>query len=147
MFEQEYRERFSFGYSQLIDAWFDLPPILDKIFAGIHKTPQVLMGKTNQQIEDELNRMDNLIVHAQPCFKYDCNGFFSFTLNVQVNASFMPDEVDKVCEDYFDMLFNNILKHFVDFNGEPLSDSDAEDIADKLKNRKYWWMQPEGELT
>ena len=59
----------------------------------------------------------------------------------------MPDEVDKVCEDYFDMLFNNILKHFVDFNGEPLSDADAEDIADKLKNRKYWWMQPEGEMV
>ena len=147
MCEKEYRERFSYGYSKLIDAWFDLPPILDKIFMGIHKTPQVLMGKTNQQIKDELNKKDNLIVQAQPCFKYDYNGYFSFTLNIQVNASFMPDEVDKVCEDYFDMLFNNILKHFVDCNDEPLSDADAEDIADKLKNRQYWWMQPEGELT
>lgn len=134
MFTKEYKYEFSREYSELIDAILNRPSELNEIFYDFPAGFNWFLRKPIYQTCEELKKKDSLISNTHIMFSYNLvDMIISFNMIVTVNASFMPDEVDNVCQEYFDDLMEFINKRFEVKDGIMMTDEQAYELATSIK--------------
>lgn len=136
MFLKQYKHEFSIEYSELIDVILDTPTELNDIFYDYPAGVQWFFRKPLAEVCKDLQDKDILISSVSLKFLYNAiTGTHSFVMQVNVNASFMPEEVDAVCQDYFDNLMFFINKRFEDPNGIMMDNETAHELALSIRKR------------
>lgn len=135
MFTKQYKHEFSREYSELVEAILNTPTELNNIFYDYPAGLQWFFRKPRAEVCKELEDKDILISDVSLIFLYSVlTGTYSFVMLVNVNACFMPEEVDDVCKDYFDNLMSFINKRFEITDGIMMDDEKAHELA--LSRRK-----------
>lgn len=138
MFLKQYKHEFSRGYSELIDVILDTATELNNIFYDYPAGVQWFLRKPCAEVCEELQDKDILISSVSIIFLYNpITGTYSFVMKVNVNASFMPEEVDSVCQEYFDNLVKFINKRFEVKDGIMITDETAHELALSIRKRLY----------
>lgn len=89
-------------------------------------------------MEYELKKKDSLIKRVEFMFLLDIiSGTYSFNMIVTVNASFLPECVDEICQEYFDTIEKKMLDHFTGPNGRLITDDEAEEVVEGLIENWY----------
>ena len=79
-------------------------------------------------MEYELRKKDSLIKRVDFMFLLDpISGTYSFNMIVTVNASFLPECVDEICQEYFDTIEKELLDNFTGPDGRLITDDEAEE--------------------
>lgn len=140
MFTKRYRHDFSRSYSRLIDVQFNISEKFASIFytRGMNLSPSNYFKKSFSNMEYELRKKDSLIKKVEFMFLFDSvSGIYSFNMIVTVNASFLPECVDKICKEYFDTIEKEMLDHFTGPRGRLITDDEAELVVDGLIKNWY----------
>lgn len=133
MFTKKYRHDFSRSYSRLIDVQFNISEKFASIFytRGMNLSPSNYFRKSFSDMEYELKKKDSLIKRIEFTFLLDpISKTYSFNMIVTVNASFLPECVDEICQEYFDTIEKEMLDHFTDSNGRLITDDEAEECVE-----------------
>lgn len=134
MFTKKYKYEFSNEYSELIEAILNRSPELNEIFYDFPAGVDWFLRKPTYQTCEELKKKDSLISNVHIMFSYNVvDMILSFNMIVTVNASFMPDEVDSICQEYFDDLMKFINKRFEVKDGIMMTDEQAYELATSIK--------------
>lgn len=89
-------------------------------------------------MEYELKKKDSLIKRVEFMFLLDVvSGTYSFSMVVTVNASFLPECVDEICQEYFDTIEKEMLDHFTNLSGRLITDDEAEGVVEDLIKNWY----------
>lgn len=130
MYTKRYKHVFNMTQSQLIDAWESISDEMIKIFGNLGpRRPNEYFKKSFSDMEYELKKQDNLISGVQFMFLHDLRFMCtSFAMIVTVNASFMPECVDEICQKYFDKIEDEMMDHFRLPSGRIASDDDINTI-------------------
>lgn len=89
-------------------------------------------------MEYELREKDSLIKRVEFMFLLDLiSGTYSFNMIVTVNASFLPECVGDICQEYFDMVEKELLDNFTDPSGRLITGDEAEEIVSGLIKNWY----------
>lgn len=140
MFTKRYRHDFSRSYSRLIDAQFNISEKFASLFyaRGMNLSPSNYFRKSFSDMEYELRKKDSLIKRVEFMFLLDpISGTYSFNMIVTVNASFLPECVDEICQEYFDTIEKEMLDHFTNLNGNLITDDEAEECVEGLIKNWY----------
>lgn len=134
MFTQRYKHKFTIVQSQLIDAWNSISDKMIEIFGNLGpRRPNEYFKKSFDAMEYELKKQDNLISRVQFMFLYDpISMCTSFAMLVTVNASFIPECVDDICQKYFDKIEDEMTDHFRLPNGHIASDDDINAVIKNM---------------
>lgn len=134
MFTKKYKYELSRGYGELIEAILNRSPKLNEIFYDFPAGFGWFLRKPLYQTCEELKKKDSLISNVYITFSYNLiEMILSFNMIVTVNASFMPDEVDNICQEYFDDLIEFINKRFEVKDGIMMTDEQAYELAMSIK--------------
>lgn len=89
-------------------------------------------------MEYEIRKKDSLIKRVEFMFLLDpISGTYSFNMIVTVNASFLPECVDDICQEYFNTIEKELLDHFTDSSGRLITDDEAEEGVEGLIKNWY----------
>lgn len=89
-------------------------------------------------MEYELRKKDSLIKRVEFMFLLDLiSGTHSFNMFVTVNASFLPECVDEIRQEYFNTIEKEMLDHFTDPSGRLITDDEAEEGVECLIKNWY----------
>ncbi len=89
-------------------------------------------------MEYELRKKDSLIKKVEFMFLLDVvSGTYSFNMIVSVNASFLPECIDEICQEYFDKIEKEMLDHFTNLSGRLITDVEAEEVVEDLIKNWY----------
>lgn len=134
MFTKKYKYEFSSEYSELIVVILNQSPKLREIFHDFPAGVNWFLRKPIHDTNEELKKKDDLISNIHIEFSYNpIEMILSFNMIVTVNASFMPDEVDSVCQEYFDDLVEFINKRFEVKDRIMMTDEQAYELAMSIK--------------
>lgn len=129
MFVKEYRRAFSREWSIMIYRQQDIPMKAHEIFVLGPKTPHDMWGATSDDARRELREQDNLVHDVEMQFLIDImQSRIEYCIKVTVNASFMPESTDEICQKYFEDRWNHIRKIFGNVN-----DDEALEIAHAIE--------------
>ena len=140
MFTKRYRHDFSRSYSRLIDVQFNISEKFASLFytRGMNLSPSNYFRKSFSDMEYELRKKDSLIKRVEFMFLLDLiSGNYSFNMIVTVNASFLPECVDEICQEYFNTIEKEMLDHFTDPSGRLITDDEAEECVEGLIKNWY----------
>lgn len=131
MFKKRYEHKFSREFSYLIDRMFMIPEKVHEIFMIGLKTPQDMWGTNSIRSTLHLKELDNLIQDVTLHFTTDLKeGCISFCMIVNVNASFMPDTTDALCQEYFNGVLTRIQSYFAG-----MTEADAVEAAHAIEEQ------------
>ena len=89
-------------------------------------------------MEYELKKKDSLIKKVEFMFLLDLiSGTYSFNMIVTVNASLLPECVNEICQEYFDMIEKEMLDNFTGPDGRLITDDEAEEVVESLIENWY----------
>lgn len=129
MFVKEYRRAFSREWSIMIYRQQDIPMKAHEIFVLGPKTPHEMWGATSEDARRDLREQDNLVHDVEMQFLIDIiHSRIEYCIKVTVNASFMPESTDEICQKYFEDRWNHIRKIFGNVN-----DDEALEIAHAIE--------------
>ena len=129
MFVKEYRRAFSREWSIMIYRQQDIPMKAHEIFVLGPKTPHEIWGATDEDALRDLREQDNLVHDVEMQFLIDImQSRIEYCIKVTVNASFMPESTDEICQKYFEDRWNHIRKIFGNVN-----DDEALEIAHAIE--------------
>lgn len=135
MFVKEYRRAFSREWSIMIYRQQDIPMTAHEIFVLGPKTPHEIWGSTNEDARRDLHEQDNLVSDVEMKFLIDLRlSCIEYCIRVTVNASFMPESTDEICQKYFEDRWNHIRKVFGN-----VTDDEALEIAHHIE-KEYLGM-------
>lgn len=135
MFVKEYRRAFSREWSIMIYRHQDIPMKAHEIFVLGPKTPHEIWGSTNEDARRDLHEQDNLVSDVEMKFLIDLRlSRIEYCIKVTVNASFMPESTDEICQKYFEDRWNHIRKVFGN-----VTDDEALEIAHHIE-KEYLGM-------
>ena len=135
MFTKDYRREFSREWSLMISRQLDIPEEMHKIFVLGPRVPHDVWGASNIQAYNELHGQDILVQNVEMTFQTDCRTMtIWFSMNVTVNAGFMPESTDDLCQEYFEKRWKHIRDQFGN-----VSDAMALEIAHGIE-RNYLGM-------
>ena len=140
MFTKRYRHDFSRSYSHLIDVQFNISEKFAGLFhtRGMNLSPSNYFRKSFSDMEYELRKKDSLIKKVEFMFLLDVvSGTYSFNMIVSVNASFLPECIDEICQEYFDKIEKEMLDHFTNLSGRLITDDEAEEAVEGLIENWY----------
>lgn len=109
MYTKPYTHEFTARQSQSIGSWRFYNDELIALFG--HTNRNMFFSKSYNDMRRELMKKDILIDDVQFCFSDSITT--TFLMAVRVNASFMPECVDNICQDFFDEIIKEI-KYYVD---------------------------------
>lgn len=135
MFVKEYRRSFSREWSIMIYRQQDIPKKAHEIFVLGPKTPHEIWGATSEDARRDLHEQDILVTDAEMQFRIDMmHSRIDYCITVTVNASFMPESTDEICQKYFEDRWNHIRKIFGN-----VTDDEALEIAHAIE-KEYLGM-------
>lgn len=129
MFVKEYKRAFSREWSIMIDRQMDIPKKAHEVFVLGPKTPPEIWGATSEDALRDLNEQDILVTDVDMKFLIDMmHSCINYCIRVTVNASFMPESTDEICQKYFEDRWNHIRKVF-----DNVTDDQALEIAHAIE--------------
>lgn len=129
MFVKEYRRSFSREWSIMIYRQQDIPMKAHEVFVLGPKNPHEMWGATSEDARRDLYEQDNLVHDVEMQFLIDIiHSRIEYCIKVTVNASFMPESTDEICQKYFEDRWNHIRKVFGNVN-----DDEALEIAHAIE--------------
>ena len=135
MFVKEYRRAFSREWSIMIYRQQDIPMKAREIFVLGPKTPHEIWGATDEDALRDLREKDVLVTNVDMKFLIDVmHSRIDYCIRVTVNASFMPESTDEICQKYFEDRWNHIRKVFGN-----VTDDEALEIAHHIE-KEYLGM-------
>jgi len=135
MFVKEYRRAFSHEWSIMIDRQLDIPKKAHEVFVLGPKNPPEIWGATSEDARRDLHEQDILVTDAEMKFLMDLRlSRIEYCIRVTVNASFMPESTDEICQKYFEDRWNHIRKVF-----DNVTDDQALEIAHHIE-KEYLGM-------
>ena len=135
MFVKEYRRAFSREWSIMIYRQQDIPMKAHEIFVLGPKTPHEIWGATDEDALRDLREKDVLVTNVDMKFLIDVMlSRIDYCIRVTVNASFMPESTDEICQKYFEDRWNHIRKVFGN-----VTDDQALEIAHHIE-KEYLGM-------
>ena len=135
MFVKEYKRAFSREWSIMIDRQLDIPRKAHEIFVLGPKNPPEIWGATSEDARRDLHEQDILVTDAEMKFLMDLRlSRIEYCIRVTVNASFMPESTDEICQKYFEDRWNHIRKVF-----DNVTDDEALEIAHHIE-KEYLGM-------
>jgi len=135
MFVKEYRRAFSREWSIMIYRQQDIPMKAHEIFVLGPKTPHEIWGTTSEDARIDLHKQDILVTDVEMKFLIDVmHSRIDYCIKVTVNASFMPESTDEICQKYFEDRWNHIRKVFGN-----VTDDEALEIAHHIE-KEYLGM-------
>lgn len=135
MFVKEYRRAFSREWSIMIYRQQDIPMKAHEIFVLGPKTPHEIWGATDEDALRDLREKDVLVTNVDMKFLIDVmHSRIDYCIRVTVNASFMPESTDEICQKYFEDRWNHIRKVFGN-----VTDDEALEIAHHIE-KEYLGM-------
>ena len=136
MIQKDYEYEFSIALSRLIETQFSVPEgMFDVFHIFFARRPSQFFKKSFAEMEYDLKQKDILIHSVEFCLLYSLKtSTNTFRMRVTVNASFMPECVDDICNDYFENTVKpELLRNFsVRIDGTLITDEQAEKIRKNL---------------
>lgn len=134
MYTKRYKHVFNMTQSQLIDGWESISDEMIKIFGTIGpRRPHEYFRKNFDEMRHELKQKDTLISDVQFVFAHDLIQMrIEFLMTVTVNASFMPETVDDICQKYFDKIEEEMMDHFRMPDGHLATDDEITKVINSL---------------
>ena len=136
MIQKNYEYEFSIALSRLIETQFSVPEgMFDVFHIFFARRPSQFFKKSFAEMEQDLKQKDILIRSVEFCLLRSPRTFTdTFRMRVTVNASFMPECVDDICNDYFENTVKpELLRNFsVRTDGTLITDEQAEKIRKDL---------------
>ena len=106
-----------------------------EIFVLGPKTPHEIWGTTSEDARRDLQEQDILVSNVDMQFLIDVmHSRIEYCIKVTVNASFMPESTDEICQKYFEDRWDHIRKVFGN-----VTDDEALEIAHAIE-KEYLGM-------